>query len=202
MYKVFINEKSLTLSNLPQPVDKNVKYEGDTSFEIAIDLLQSTSTTEVNLYHDHLEKMWELFQGKFKIIEAAGGLVKNAEQKNMFIFRHNKWDLPKGKIEPGESTTDAAVREVEEECGISDLILGDFIQSTYHVYAIKQGERILKKTYWYHMRYLGDAQPVPQLEEGISEVQFFDKKDIEERVFNQTFKNIALVLSNQWQDLQ
>ncbi|MBK9671561.1 MAG: NUDIX domain-containing protein [Bacteroidetes bacterium] len=65
-------------------------------------------------------------------IEAAGGIVKNKQGQLLFIFRHGKWDLPKGKIEKGENEQDAALREVEEECGIAELTLQKKLTTTFH----------------------------------------------------------------------
>ena len=97
------------------------------------------------------EKLVADFQSNYKILEAAGGLVYNAEGKILLIFRRDFWDLPKGKIDPGESKAAAAVREVEEETGLKDITLGDLITETYHTYRTKKGNRILKRTYWFRM---------------------------------------------------
>ena len=59
---------------------------------------------------------WEAFCSKHTLIEAAGGLVYNIENQLLMIFRNNKWDLPKGKLEVGENIQECAIREVEEEC--------------------------------------------------------------------------------------
>ncbi len=84
--------------------------------------------------------MWKSFKSLFHIVEAAGGLVANKEDKILFIHRLGKWDLPKGKLEKGEGVKEAAVREVEEETGITDLELLDFLQETYHIYTEKRKE--------------------------------------------------------------
>src|SRR5690606_29715838 len=85
-----------------------------------------------------------------KVIKAAGGLVKNGDGDYLFIFRLGKWDLPKGKLDTGESMKKAAVREVEEECGIQVNYLGQKLVTSYHMYPLK-GELVLKKTNWYEM---------------------------------------------------
>ena len=48
----------------------------------------------------------------------AGGLVINNNSKVLFIYRKNKWDLPKGKLDDGENLEEAAIREVVEETGL------------------------------------------------------------------------------------
>ena len=92
---------------------------------------------------------WIDFCSKYKVIEAAGGLVFNEKNKILMIFRNGKWDLPKGKIELGESIEDAAIREVEEECGIDNLKIDNKLINTYHTYNLN-GFNILKKT-WFRL---------------------------------------------------
>lgn len=113
-----------------------------------------------------------------KVIKAAGGLVKNPDSKYLFIKRLGKWDLPKGKVEDGEEMHEAAVREVEEECGIKVDSLGTKIVSTYHVYTLRN-ELILKKTNWYKMAVNSVPNLTPQLEEDISEAKWVSTKDME-----------------------
>lgn len=126
------------------------------------------------------------------LIEAAGGLVKNSKGNYLFIYRNDKWDLPKGKLEKGEKPKEGAVREVEEECGIRIDDCGKKIINTYHVYTLK-GEVVLKKTYWYKMKYKGKGKLKPQTEEGITDVQWFDKGRIA-TVTGNTFPSIVDVL--------
>ena len=80
---------------------------------------------------------WDSFCRQYDIIYAAGGVVYK-DDSLLMIFRNNKWDLPKGKRELNESEQDCALREVEEECGISDLSIVRFLKYTYHTYYIKE----------------------------------------------------------------
>lgn len=195
MYKVFINEKKLIISETPQDVERNIAFEDDLQFDIILDLLQNTSTKDVAIYDNNIENLWTRFQNYYKNIEAAGGIVVNNDHKILFIYRLGKWDLPKGKIEKGESRDSAAVREVEEECGLTNLTLLDFINTTYHIYHIK-GQPVLKKTYWFHMSYMEGKLPKPQTEEGITKVEWKNKVEIQQEVENSTFNNIRLILDN------
>jgi 8-oxo-dGTP pyrophosphatase MutT (NUDIX family) len=129
------------------------------------------------------------------LIEAAGGLVTNQNGQHLFIYRNDKWDLPKGKIEKKEKTKIAAVREVEEECGIKVNKLEYGICKTYHTYIYK-GEVVLKKTYWFKMRYKGNAKLVPQLEEGITDVRWFKDEQVP-TIINNTFPSIIDVLEKE-----
>ncbi|WP_313307700.1 NUDIX hydrolase [Epilithonimonas hominis] len=196
MYKVFINEKRLILSSEPQDSPKTLNYDGSHSFDFAIDLLENTASQGLNIYHNNVEELWADFRNYFKNIEAAGGVVINPENKILFIHRLGKWDLPKGKIEKGESREVAAVREVEEECGISNLQLKDFLNATYHIYTERDGKKILKTTYWFEMFYAGNETPKPQIEEGINEVGWKNEAEIETVIIPSTFQNIKLILAD------
>ena len=103
-----------------------------------------------------IEENWKDFCSKFIMIEAAGGLVFNKDGHILMIFRNGKWDLPKGKLEIGESVEECAKREVEEECGIYGLDIIEKLLDTYHTYKLK-GNKILKKTYWYKMNTVPQA---------------------------------------------
>jgi 8-oxo-dGTP pyrophosphatase MutT (NUDIX family) len=126
------------------------------------------------------------------MIEAAGGLVFNKDGDILMIFRNGKWDLPKGKLEIGESVEECAIREVEEECSIVGLYITEKIIETYHTYSLK-GEEILKRTYWYKMRTNFDGELSPQIEEGITKVSWIDKDQISEKIKN-SYGNISDVL--------
>jgi 8-oxo-dGTP pyrophosphatase MutT (NUDIX family) len=199
MYKVFVNEKSLTLSEYSKDITKNLRFEGLETLEIAVDLLENTSCPEVNVYGDNVEEIWKDFSHMFKVIEAAGGVIRNKEGALLFIRRLGKWDLPKGKIEQNEATEHAAVREVAEETGLEDVILEQYLNQKFHIYTERNGEKILKTTYWFCMEYLGSEIPIPQLEEGISEVCWKCKEQIIQEVFPLTFKNIKLILNDYWE---
>ena len=111
------------------------------------------------------------------------------------IFRRDYWDLPKGKIDPGESKEEAAVREVEEETGLKNIALGPLLTETYHTYRTKKGNRILKRTYWFRMD-APNQELIPQTEEDIEQAIWQDL-----HTFLPTspviYKSILEVLQNQ-----
>lgn len=198
MYKVFVNEKKLMISKQPENLEKTIKYESFTTLEIALDLLQNTSTSELNVFGEEIEEIWDEFKKIFRIIEAAGGIVYRPNGDILFIKRLGKWDLPKGKMEKGESREDSAIREIEEETGLTDVKLQDFINTTYHIYTERNGDSVLKCTHWFEMFFDGEDTSKPQTEEGITEVAWKNTSQIESEVFTGTFKNIKLIIREFW----
>lgn len=95
----------------------------------------------------------------------------------LFIRRNGFVDLPKGKFEAGETPEQAALREVQEETGLHNVVINDFLCSTWHCYAYKGGFA-LKQTYWFSMFAPKEQELTPQLEEGICEIMWFDKQAI------------------------
>lgn len=194
MYKVFVNEKKLLLSKQSENLEKTLGYENVTSLEIALDLLENTSVKELNVFGENIDEIWSEFQKLFRIIEAAGGIVNNSAGEILFIKRLGKWDLPKGKMEKGESREESAVREIEEETGLTNVELVKFINTTYHIYVERNGDKVLKCSHWFEMNFYGEDTSKPQIEEGITEVAWKNALQIEDEVFPSTFKNIKLIV--------
>ena len=191
MYKVFVNDKPIIITsstkkqnNFPVFIFKNIVFD-----EI-IYKLKNESISGINLYSSDLENDWGLFLKNMEVVPAAGGLVLNAEKEALFIYRNDVWDLPKGKIEKGESIEEAAIREVEEECGIFNLVIQKELITTYHIY-YQKGIK-LKQTYWFLMYSNDDRKLTPQLEEGITEVGFKNSADVND-CLSDTYANIKLV---------
>ena len=193
MYKVFINEKPVFfLQNLEEIT--LLEGAGMIEFTNSLTLDELLDYHEFNLFTVVIgdEANWNEFKSLFKQIEAAGGLVENSTGLFLFIFRNGKWDLPKGKLEDGENSEIAGVREVEEECGITAPEIESHLMDTYHTYFHK-GNWILKKTYWYRMKYAGDELLIPQTEEGIAEVAWIST-DQWSKVLANTYGSIQDVL--------
>ncbi len=177
---IFINLARLTLTNDIAQLQSaehtlHINYLGKPKFlHHYIDLLEkSPEYKSVVVYSDNLEKLIADFTSLYKTIEAAGGLVFNEKKEVLVMFRRGSWDLPKGKIDDGETPEIAAVREVQEETGLKDVTLDSFFRNTYHTYPLK-GKRILKRTYWYLM-HTTETKLTPQTEEDIEIVEFVEK---------------------------
>jgi 8-oxo-dGTP pyrophosphatase MutT (NUDIX family) len=199
MYKVFIKKKSIVLTDrkIPDMVGENQIYLTYSDFEelhYCINLLEnSPSLLSVIFQSDDLELLWADFRAHYKEIDAGGGLVRNEDNQYLLIFRRGKWDLPKGKIDPSESPLEASLREVEEECGVNDLVAGDELMKTYHTYE-EDGVRILKRTYWFEMT-SNQETLVPELEEGIQKAEWMHLS--RERIADiDTYPNIRLILQS------
>ena len=135
MYKVFVNDKPIILTDsLPKENKYHVYLFKNLIVSEILKKLTSNSVNGVLIFCDNLERSKELFFKNFKIISAAGGLVLNPKKEVLLIYRNNIWDLPKGWIEKNESIETAAIREVEEECGIFNLKIIKPLTTTYHIY--------------------------------------------------------------------
>ena len=145
------------------------------------------------LYDKDLPKLKASFFKHFELIIAAGGLVKNKKGELLMIFRRGKWDLPKGKLDEGETIEECAKREVQEETNLHELEIGNPIGITYHTY-VQFGKHILKESHWYTMNAEGDEKLIPQTEEDISDITWANKKDIKKYISN-TFPTIVSVLN-------
>ncbi len=194
MYKVFFNQHLIKINVLgdfsPFETDElSIVNPSKEEVDILIVALSKEAKGQrINLLYTDKVSAREEFKKSFKLIEAAGGKVKNKKGEILFIYRLEKWDLPKGKIEAGEDPKEAALREVEEECGISSLNLKEKLKDTWHIYYHKE-VFCLKRTYWYAMSYDGDEQLIPQAEEGIEEVIWADEEK-KSRCLENTYPSI------------
>ena len=174
MYKLYFSDKVIIID------DDASKYgaqevtfvtPSDPSIEKAKLLQKVQNTKRWVMITDDVEALYRAVTESFPQIEAAGGLVENERGEILMIFRHTRWDLPKGKLEACEAINECAVREVEEECGITGMELGRRLEITSHFYRL-EGEWMMKKTTWYAMRYRGNEKPVPQVEEDITAIEW------------------------------
>jgi 8-oxo-dGTP pyrophosphatase MutT (NUDIX family) len=196
MYKIFINDKPFILA---PPTNSFEKGHGSLliarselqNLKQAINLMGQSGLSTLTVTGD-VEAMWQEFLKHFTQIDAAGGVVRNKEDKLLFIFRLGKWDLPKGKVDKGETLEQAALREVEEECGISRLMITGKLLTTYHTYSLK-GKSIIKASHWYNMT-TDDTNPLkPQFEENITDVRWVSAAEMPQLLKN-TYPSIAEVI--------
>ena len=149
----------------------------------------------VQVSPDAIEETFGKLCTQFTPINAGGGLVQNNAGEYLLIYRNGLWDLPKGKQEEGEEIAVTALREVEEECGISGLEQGDLLCITHHTYHMN-GLFMLKHTYWYAMKYTGDTSALkPQLEEDIQQCIWVPASQLPEYL-KDTYPSIRKVFEN------
>lgn len=181
IYKIYMNESQLILADFVPKKPSIVQTIGLQDIDLEKLFLASknkaTKDTTYLYVNPEVEKVFKAILQKQTIIRAAGGLVKNGEGEYLFIHRLGKWDLPKGKVEEHEKMREAAVREVEEECGIRINYLGEKLHTTYHTYVMR-GKFVVKQTNWYEMGVNKSPKLVPQLEEDITEARWIAKEDL------------------------
>lgn len=192
MYEVFINNNSLIFTDKKQnQFSTSTFFLQDICWNDVFSELNSGERKQKVIFCGDLNKSFQLFKQAVCLIRAGGGLVTK-DNKILFIYRNKKWDLPKGKIEKNEAIEKCAVREVQEECGISKLKLDSMLLQTYHMY-LQNNKWILKETTWFTMQCLSNDILVGQESEGIELVQWVEKSDVNKYVEN-TFPNIKKVI--------
>ena len=196
MYKVFFNQKLIVLTTdiISPREDSPFFYVKFTNKKFVVQMLKSKKVKMLYLYHSKEDKLWYYFLNMFKLIEAAGGLVRNLKTNHfLFIFRNKKWDLPKGRINKNEEVQKAAIREVEEETGVENLSIIKPLNTTYHIFKRNRKYR-LKKTFWYLMETDYNGELTPEIKEGIEKAIWVDKKLIVS-FKSQMYQNINLIIS-------
>ncbi|WP_373516403.1 NUDIX hydrolase [Pricia sp.] len=192
MYKVFVNELPLILTNkLTETADGKYFLLNEDSINQAIKALKKKKLSEAFIYHPNHEEILKKFTKKIPLTVAAGGVVTNPEGKVLFIYRKDKWDLPKGRLDKGESIEDCAIREVMEETGVSGLRIENFLRTTYHIYK-NDGTQTLKEVHWYAMKTEYDGKLKPEKKEGIVKVKWKGPKKIQKALQN-SYTNIKIL---------
>ena len=190
-YKIFYRRHHFVFdqSDLDQTPCVVVNQLSKELIKSLLNYLKECKTTQVIqvVEEDGFNKFLECF----KIVHAAGGAVFNPNGDMLLMKRKGLWDMPKGKLDKGESIVNAAVREVEEECNVFSIEVKHKIALTYHLYFEKKW--LLKETHWYHMVSRHWQEATPQLEEEIEEIMWVDpvKLDIDQL---DTYNNIKHVI--------
>lgn len=129
-----------------------------------------------------------------KTLIAGGGLVSNEKGELLMIFRKGKWDLPKGKLDKGESIEACAIREVMEETGLQEVTLGNLIGISYHHYFDEYLNReVTKESHWFAMQANSNQLWVPQTEEGITEIRWVSGEELTQCLQN-SYANVVDII--------
>jgi len=167
MYKVFVNERPLILTNkLSETTDGEYFLLNQAAIQEAIDALRKKKLEQAYIYHPNHEEILKKFTKKIPLVVAAGGVVTNKLGEVLFIYRNDKWDLPKGKLDKGETIEECAIREVEEETGVKKLKIENLLKTTYHIFK-RNGTYKLKEVHWYAMKTSYTGKLKGQKNEGI-----------------------------------
>jgi 8-oxo-dGTP pyrophosphatase MutT (NUDIX family) len=175
MYKVHFENRFIIISSEPDRLQKyglfHKFHDTNELYTLISDFQANKDIHSINIYGPDIKFIWKIFRIYFTEVEAAGGLVRHSSGKYLFIEKNGKWDMPKGHVEKGETPDSCAIREVQEECGICNHKIIKALEPSYHTYSW-EGISYLKKTYWFLMSYDEEIICHPQLEEGITRVQW------------------------------
>ena len=199
--KIYFNDKPLFLCDEMTPEIREFAHHDDAvmidefSHPAVNSMIHEMRQPKVHagiFIHKDLGELRRAFWKKFHLVLAGGGLVRNGEEKYLFMFRRGVWDLPKGKLDPGETIEHCAIREVMEETGIEGVILERPLLITYHTYD-ESGKHILKETHWFRMQAPAPGELTPQLEEQITELRWVDVGAMKDLLSN-TYPSIKDVI--------
>lgn len=177
---IYFNQKALVLCDAEseavqkirqQPGSLLLRSASPDTVQQALERIQQGGTPAVVLLHPSVDELMAQVQQKTEVIRAGGGLVYNDRQQVLLIFRRGKWDLPKGKLDEGETMEACALREVREETGLDGLEMGKRLLVSYHTY-YQEGRLILKESHWYLMKCLQEQVLTPQLDEDIEKCEW------------------------------
>ncbi|WCO03645.1 NUDIX hydrolase [Psychroserpens ponticola] len=193
MYRVFVNDKPIILTTQVSP-ERNFKNYLLSTVNIGkvIKELNTTTLKEVRLIGKKEDRLINQFLKKLPNVIAGGGKVINDNGEILFIYRNNKWDLPKGKAEQNETINETALREVEEETGVSGLSIVKPIETTFHIFK-RNGKHKIKITYWFEMKTSYSGPLFPQEKEGITKVEWLNS-DASTKALENSYANIKILV--------
>jgi 8-oxo-dGTP pyrophosphatase MutT (NUDIX family) len=184
--KIYFNDKPLFLTDSITPELEPYKHHDDSVYmdefsSPAINsMIHEMKIARVHsgiFLHNDLEALKNAFMKKFTLIQTGGGLIVNDHGEYLLIYRRGKWDLPKGKLDEGETIEQCTLREINEETGLINLSIGKHLITTYHTYD-ESGKHILKENWWYLVNARGEQVIQPQTEEDITEVRWVNPGDL------------------------
>jgi len=191
-YSVALDARSAQITRATLINHIHIHHAGTKHLDIVLDLINSKVPIDLLSLTVSVEDYNEVklyLKGKFRIVRAAGGLVRKKD-RSLMIYRMKKWDLPKGKKEPGEKWKQTAEREIVEECGVK-VKVGEKICTTWHTYTMNKNA-MLKKTRWYSMELVDDTKMKPSAEEDIEDVRWMTQKEVYHALEN-SYRSIRFV---------
>lgn len=180
---IYINERPLVIAGenttLPSAYNDATVFHtpDDALITRTIDQLDKNELSKAVFRHSNPVSLFDRVKDHFTVFEAAGGLISNPAGEILLMFRRGKWDLPKGKLDEGETLEACALREVQEETGLHNISLDGKITETFHYYPWKN-KKVLKHSHWYRMRFTGTELTIPQIEEDIIDIQWIRPENL------------------------
>lgn len=177
MYKVFIDHKPVVFIRKDDlSTELNVVEAADivTVKDLKPFLKKASVDNPVFIACEKPKKSFKDFFSDYKKIKAAGGIVQR-EDKYLVIKRKGLWDIPKGRIDKGEETEVACVREIMEECGIKGHQITEPLTETYHTMKWN-GKKAIKRTFWFMLTYDGPEETRPEKKEGITKAKWMSRE--------------------------
>ncbi|WP_160715689.1 NUDIX hydrolase [Chitinophaga solisilvae] len=194
---IYLNEHPLIISENIDAIPSNVAgakiyTNPDTQkIEKVLEKMETGKREAAIFLTDDVRQLFKKVALHFTVLVAGGGLITNTAGEVLLMFRRGKWDLPKGKQDPGEDLETCAIREVAEETGLHSITLQHKITETFHYYPMKS-KKVLKHTHWYRMQFTGTELTVPQIEEDIQDIQWVKPENIE-KYLKYSYENIREV---------
>ena len=193
MHTIYVGDKPIILTTeIKQETDFKNFLLKSVNIGKVIKTLNNTDLKAAHLIHKNPDKLLKKFLKLLPNVVAGGGKVYNDKNEVLFIYRNDKWDLPKGKAERKESIEETAIREVEEETGVKGLKVTKPLSTTYHIFK-RNGKHKLKITYWFEMKTSFDGKLSPEKSEGITKVKWLDEKASQEALGN-SYANIRVLV--------
>ncbi len=184
MYEIFVNDKPIVLTTVVEKEDGFKNYLlSEVKIGKVIKALNSSKYKKVHLIGKKEEKLLKKFLKKLPKVIAGGGKVYNEKGEILFIYRNDKWDLPKGKAEKKETIEETAIREVEEETGVEGLTITKPLDTTYHIFK-RNGKHKIKVTHWFEMTTSYSGKLNPEQSEGITKVEWLSPEKAKEALKN------------------
>lgn len=193
MHQIFAGDKPIVLTTRVEHETnfKNYLLEDANMTRVLKDLKKS-DIAEVRLIGRKKKDLIKQFLKLLPNVIAGGGKVSNKEGKVLFIYRNDKWDLPKGKANNRETIDKTALREVEEETGVQGLSIIKPLEMTYHIFK-RNGRHRIKVTYWFEMKTDYSGPLIPQENEGITKVKWLNNDQMQVALTN-SYANIKLLV--------
>lgn len=193
-HTIHIGDARVVICSEP-PIEEHALVVSDAELEFSrAKIVKKVETNKlIALITPDPDLAFERLKEQFVVVEAAGGAVLNEYDELLMIRLRERWDLPKGHVEAGESSLEAALREVEEECGVRGEVVGNEpLAETWHAYDT-YGRWELKRTVWWQMQ-ARRSDLVAQESEGITAAEWCSMSVVEEHL-EQSYRTIKEVVA-------